>query len=124
MSSQMNISKSLMWAGILLILATGLIHLVETPHHFEEASYVGVLFVLNGIGSAVAAIGIFLQRGWGWWLGGLIAAFSIVSYIVSRTFGLPGTEVEEWETVGMLSLAIEAGFLLVYAFTLNNRRNA
>ncbi len=120
----MNVSKILVWAGILLILATGAIHLIESPHHFEEAKHIGILFALNGIGSAAAALGIYLQRGLGWWLGALIAAFAIVSYIVSRTVGLPGTEIEEWETVGMLSLAVEAGFLLVYALTLNNRRNA
>ncbi len=68
----MNVSKGLMWAGILLIFATGLIHLIETPHHFEEATYVGVLFIFNAIGSAVTAFGIFLQRSWAWWLGALI----------------------------------------------------
>lgn len=110
----MNVSKTLVWAGILLILATGAIHLVETPHHFEEAKYVGVLFVLNGIGSVVAAVGIYLQRGWAWWLGAFIAAFSIISYIISRTVSLPGTEIEDWETVGIISLVVEAAFLLVF----------
>lgn len=119
----MNVSKSLMWAGILLILAAGLIHLILTPHHFEEATYVGVLFILNGIGSAAAAIGIYLQRGWGWWLGALIAAGSIVSFIISRTVGLPATHVEEWNTIGIVSLVVEAAFLLVFLPTLSTSRN-
>lgn len=113
-----------MWAGILLILATGLIHLIETPHHFEEASYVGVLFVLNGIGSAAAAVGIFLQRGWGWWLGAFIAAGSIISFIISRTIGLPGTHVEEWNTIGIASVVVEAAFLLVFLPALSGSRKA
>ncbi len=53
----MNVSKTLVWTSILLILATGAIHLIETPHHLEEAKYVGVLFILNGVGAAVAAVG-------------------------------------------------------------------
>lgn len=120
----MNVSKSLMWVGILLILATGLIHLIETPHHFEEASYVGVLFILNGIGTAVAAFGIYLQRGWGWWLGAFIAVFSIISYIISRTIGLPAAHVEEWNTIGIISVAIEAAFLLVFLPSILNQRKS
>lgn len=117
----MNVSKSLMWAAIALILATGIIHLIETPHHFEEAKYVGVLFVLNGIGSAVAAFGIYRNAAWGWSLGAFIAAFSIISYIVSRTAGLPETEVEDWDLIGIISLAVEAGFLLVSIPAFYNR---
>lgn len=120
----MNVSKGLVWAGIALILITGLIHLISTPHHFEEATYVGVLFVLNAIGSAAAAIGIFLQRGWGWALGALIAALSIISFLISRTVGLPATHVEEWNTLGISSVIVEAAFLLVSLPAFFNSRKA
>ena len=109
----MNSSKILRWAAITLILTTGIIHLILSPHHFEEAKYVGVLFVLNGIGAAIAAFGIYRNAAWGWSLGAFIAAFSIISYIVSRTVGLPATEVEDWNLIGIISLIVEAGFLLV-----------
>lgn len=109
----MKISKGLLWAGIILILATGLIHLVETPHHFEEAKYVGILFLLNGIGAIFSAIGIYLQRNWGWILGAIVAGGAFVFYLISRTVGLPATHAEEWEALGIASLVIEGVFVLI-----------
>lgn len=92
------------------------------PEHFEEAKYLGVLFILNGVGAGCAAVGIYLQRGWGWWLGAFIAAFSIINYIISRTVGLPGREVEDWNTIGIISLVVEATFILVFLPALYNVR--
>jgi hypothetical protein len=40
------------WAGILLIVALGLIHLLEAPEELEEATYLGLLFLAN-VGGAV-----------------------------------------------------------------------
>lgn len=111
----MKVSKTLIWTGVLLILGTGLIHLVRTPHKFEEATYVGVLFMLNAIGSAISALGIYLQRAWAWHLGALIAAGAFVSFILSRTVGLPIMGEEEWNIIGILSLIVEGGFVLIYA---------
>ncbi len=59
-------------AGAGLVLATGLIHLVLTPEHLEEATYLGVLFVADFAGSAVAAFGILRRQRWGWILGALV----------------------------------------------------
>ena len=61
------------WAGILLVLATGLMHGVEGPANYHEAAYKGLLFFLNAAGALVAARGI--SRGatlWGWTLGLLL----------------------------------------------------
>ena len=38
--------------GILLIVALGLIHLLEAPEELEEATYLGLLFLAN-FGGAV-----------------------------------------------------------------------
>jgi hypothetical protein len=43
---------NLMGAG--LILASGLIHLLLTREHFEEAAYLGLLFLADFVGAAVA----------------------------------------------------------------------
>lgn len=118
---KLNLSKALVWTGILLILATGLIHLVEAPENFEEIAYKGILFYLNAVGALVAAIGIYRgQRGWGWSLGGLIALGSIVGYVISRTLGLPMLEVEDdWlEPLGVASVVVETLFLAAYAYVL------
>ena len=106
------------WAGILLVLATGLIHGVEGPANYHEAAYKGLLFFLNAAGALVAARGIY--RGatlWGWTLGVLISAGALTLYIVSHTIGLPGLEIDdEWfEPLGVVSLLVEGLYVLVYA---------
>ena len=106
--------KKLKWLGIVLIIVTGLIHFIETPEYYGEAAYMGVLFALNGIGSLAAAYGIYKNQKWGWILGLLIAAGSIVGYIVSRTIGMPDFPIQEWaDTTGILSILVEALFSLL-----------
>jgi uncharacterized membrane protein YfcA len=102
----------LVWAGVLLIAALGLIHLLEAPEELEEATYLGVLFLANFGGAIVAAIGIYRNYGWGWILGVMLAGGSFVGYVVSSTVGLPGLEVEEWlQPVGVLALLVESLFV-------------
>ena len=106
------------WAGILLVLATGLMHGVEGPAHYHEAAYEGLLFFLNAAGALVAARGIY--RGaklWGWTLGVLVSAGALLFYIVSHTIGLPGLEVDDawFEPLGVASLLVEGLYVIVYA---------
>ncbi len=103
--------------GIVLIVATGLIHLIRVPDHFEIASYLGWLFIANFLGSLVAAVGIYRGTAWGWLLGVLIAAASFVLFLVSRTLGLPATHHElvgHWSTLGIISLIVEGLFVALY----------
>lgn len=82
-----------MWADISLIAIVGRIHLIEATEHFEEATYLGLLFLANAVGSLVTAIGIY--RGYGQSLGVLDAGGTFVEYAFSRTTALPGLPVEE-----------------------------
>lgn len=119
--NRLTLSKTLVWTGIALIVATGLIHLVEGPENYEEAAYKGILFFMNAAGALVAAVGIFRgQRSWGWSLGALIAAGSLIGYAASRTIGLPGLEVDdEWfEPIGVASLIVEGLYLVAYAYVM------
>jgi hypothetical protein len=103
------------WAGIALILLTGLVHLVEAPEYFQDAAYLGILFLLNCAGSALAALGIHRgSKDIGWGLGLIIALGSVVAYVISRTIGLPGMGVERWDdTAGLVALGAEGLFTLV-----------
>lgn len=117
--------KSLKWLGIVLIIVTGIVHFIEAPEYFEEAACMGALFVLNGIGSIAAAYGIYKNQNWGWILGSLIAAGSIIGYVLSRTVGLPNVAVKEWfEFIGILSLVVEALFCLLAVKNLSAGRVA
>ena len=119
--SKVITSKTLIWAGIILVLAAGLIHLIEGPENYEEAAYKGTLFFLNAAGALVAAIGIYRgEKLWGWTLGLLVTAGALILYIISRTIGLPMLEVDdEWfEPMGLASLIVEGLYVLLYAYVM------
>lgn len=106
------------WAGILLVLATGLIHGVEGPAHYHEAAYQGLLFFLNAAGALGAARGIYCgAKLWGWTLGVLLSAGALTLYIVSHTTGLPGLAIDDawFEPLGVASLLVEGLYVIVYA---------
>ena len=112
-----NGSKAFQWWGIALIIIVGLIHTIDAPECFEEAAYKGWLFYANGLGALVAAGGIYRGRRWGWNLGLLIAAGSLISYVASRTVGLPLIPAEPgaWlEPLGVASLIAEGLFVAVF----------
>jgi hypothetical protein len=110
-------------AGVALILVTGAIHLIDAPSSFGDATYKGLLFLANGIAAIIAAFGIHRGEGtWGWGLGVLVAGGALVSYVISRTIGLPGLAPDIWlEPLGILSLMVEAAFIVLFV---QSRRGA
>jgi hypothetical protein len=120
-----GVSAAKKWAGIGLILASGLIHLVETPEYLGEMRYIGVLFILSVVGAVAAAIGIARNERWGWHVGLLVAGGSIAAYLLSRTVGLPFFRENSWEAfaepIGLLSLLVEGLFVAVAASVLAYR---
>jgi hypothetical protein len=121
--SPLRTPKGFRGAGVLLIVACGLIHLVSAPDHLQEATYVGVLFSANAAGSLVAAIGIYRDRLWGWLLGALIAGGAFAMFMVSRLIGLPAYQehVGMWigdsfgDRLGIPSLFVEAPLIVLSA---------
>jgi 4-amino-4-deoxy-L-arabinose transferase-like glycosyltransferase len=109
-----SISRPLLLGAVALLALTGLIHAIEAHDYFQEQTYVGVLFVLNAVGAAVAVAGL-LRRAprWAWLLGILVAGGAFVAFILARTTGLPSFKESDWEPLGIASLAIEAGFCLI-----------
>lgn len=102
-----------------MIFVAGLIHLLLTREHFEEATYLGVLFAADFVGAAVAAFGIYQGHRWGWVLGALVALGAFVSYIFDGAVGLPGVEGHHFlEPVGIIAKTVEALFLGLCVFKL------
>jgi uncharacterized membrane protein YfcA len=112
-----KISKIFLWFGIALILTTGLIHVIDAKDSFSDAVYKGWLFYANGVSALIAAYGIYRRHNWGWNLGLLIAVGSFISYVISRTIGLPyiPAEPQAWlEPLGVASLIAEGLFVAVF----------
>ncbi len=114
--------RPVVWTGIGLITAIGLIHLNGAPDSFGDATYKGLLFVANGLGAAVAAVGLYKgARRWAWGLGIAVAGGAFLAYVMSRTIGLPGLEAEPdawFEPLGVLSLLAEASFVALASYRL------
>ena len=109
-------SRSLQWIAVMLIAVVVIIHLRMVPEEYDEATYMGILFVVNFIAAAIATVGLLRGATWGWLLGAMIAGGSALSYILSRSVGLPGMEVERWlAPLGVVSLIAEGVFLVIAA---------
>ncbi len=115
----MQISKPITAIAIALLLVIGLIHFIDARDAFGDAAYKGVLFVANGVGALVAAVGVARGvKSWGWGLGLLIAVSTFIAYALSRTVGLPGLPAEpgKWfEPLGIASFVAEGAFALLVA---------
>lgn len=101
-----------------LMIVTSMIHLFNANEAIGDATYKGALFIANGLGAIIAAIGIArYEKNWGWNLAALIAVSSSLAYIASRTIGLPGlpAEPDAWfEPLGFASLLAEIAFVGVF----------
>jgi hypothetical protein len=103
-------------AAAVLIVAVGLIHLYLAPEYLSEHLYIGCLFVATGIACAVVAPRLWLRGGQAaWLLGAAVAASALVGFLLSRTVGLPGFHEAQWELLGILSVVVEALFLVLAA---------
>jgi hypothetical protein len=121
-------SPTLKWLAIAAILVAGLIHVVEARDAFAEATYKGLLFVANGVGALVAAIGVQRnQRELGWVLGLLVTGGAFLAYLASRTVGLPGlpAEPDAWlEPTGVASLVCEGLFVVLFVVAQKGRTDS
>jgi len=116
------------WLAIAALLGAGLVHVVEARDAFGDATYKGLLFIGNGVGALVAAIGMLRdQRTRGWLLGLLVAGGALLAYVASRTVGLPGlpAEPDAWlEPMGVASLLCEVLFVVLFATMSRSRSDA
>jgi len=131
--STLDVPKPVKLVAVSLLLACGLIHLIGAPEHYEEASYIGLLFYANFAAALVGAVGVYQNRLWaGWGLGIVVAGGALAMFLVSRLIGLPGYEehVGMWlgdspaEYLGIPSLIIEAFFVAVAAVAMPRSRQS
>ena len=112
--------KTTLW-GTALIALVGLIHVLVLPEYFGFATYLGLLFILNALGAFASAVGIYLRKWWGWPLGVVMAGGAFFMYIESRTIGLPMLNEGWLDPPGVLSLVVEAIFVVLYLLKVRRR---
>jgi uncharacterized membrane protein YhdT len=115
-----TVSKRAKGTGIVLIVIVGLLNfhvphfLIESPKSFGSASSLLELALsANLLGAAVAAVGIYRNRRWGWLLGILLAGICFVLYLAQETVGLPGLPQTWWEPSRIVSLMVEGLFVVL-----------
>jgi hypothetical protein len=108
-------TRLLAWAGAYTILFVGAAHILICGEHFLVATYLGLAFVVNFLGSLVVAASLFLGgRTWAWLLGDVVAGGALVGFVVSRTVGLPGAPefVGQWFNIaGLLTSGFDVLFI-------------
>ena len=103
--------------AIALLVVTAAAHLYLAPEHLDEMPYIGVLFVLGGVGSLVAAGWLLLRdTPLAWAAGGALCAGMLLALVFSRTTGLPDFKEEGLEPLAVVCLVDEALFLAVWIF--------
>ena len=100
-------------AGIACLAGIALTHALDLGHKWDEASYVGVLFVLAIAASALLGLLLAAPRPprLVWDLAGGLALSLMAGYFVSRTVGLPrlASHAGHWrDAAGSASLVFEA----------------
>jgi hypothetical protein len=93
----------------------------SAPDHLKEQPYIGVLFILNAVGALIPALGIVRGSRSGWLLGAVVAIGAFAAFVLSRTTGPPSYKETEWETLGVISLILEAAYVVVAARALAAR---
>ena len=92
----------LRWLAVLLLVAAGVLHLIQVGVHVEEGWYVAGFFVAVGIAQLAGGLWLLQPRRPMWlWIGIVGSAAVVAVWIVSRTSGLPLVEGGEPEPPGI-----------------------
>jgi hypothetical protein len=101
--------------AIALLVVTAAAHLYLAPEHLGEMPYIGVLFILGGTGSLVAAGWLAVRDSpLAWAGGGLLCAGMLAALVLSRTTGLPSFKEDGLEPLAVVCLIDEAAFLALW----------
>ena len=119
MGTQDSVSTRAKTLGIVLIVIVGLLNfhlphfLLELPTSAGDEAYFEFVFLANLLGAVIAAVAIWRNRRLGWLLGVLVVGLSFVLYLAQETVGLPGLPKNWWEPSRIVSLIVEALFMVV-----------
>jgi hypothetical protein len=104
------------------LLGIALIHLLDVISKMNETPYVGVMYIVL-MGASISLAFLILHRGsrLAWTAAGLLAAMTLIGFVLSRTTGLPNAngDIGNWsEPLGLASLLVEGAFVVLSAYAL------
>lgn len=112
--------------AILGLVALALIHVVQLPDTFDEAGYLGGLFIAAAAGCLVlAAVLTRTSDDRAWMAAAGLPALILLGYVLSRSVGLPGFTADEGEWAsprGLEAMVAEALVICVSFATLASRQ--
>lgn len=138
LGATLEVPVAVSWAGILSILAVGLIHAIAMPGSLEEGMRgEAFMFAANALGALVATVAMTKRLVVGWILGALVAGGALAGFLMSRTMGMPNSVMmmkpmpgmmrEEWlEPLALTAISAELLFVsvLVWAFATHRAHRA
>ena len=102
------------------MLAIALIHLLDVIGKIKETPYLGVMYIALMVASVAVAF-YLLHTGstLAWAAAGLLAAATLIGFVLSRTTGLPNAsdDVGNWtEPLGLASMFVEGAVVILAAY--------
>jgi hypothetical protein len=98
-------------------LGIALIHLLDLPGKFEEATYLAVAYIGLIVASLVVAEGLIRRGGRLIWTAAVLLSGAVIfGFVINRTVGLPGAmnDIGNWlEPLGVASLFVEGVVVLL-----------
>jgi len=112
--------------GCIGLMGIALIHFLDVFSQFEQAPYLGGMYVVLMV-ACLLAVGLMLtgRARPAWVLAAAAAIGPLVFYTLSRTTGLPGSngDIGNWEEpLGLASLFVEGSLVLLSAWALSALR--
>ena len=113
--------------GFVGMLAIALIHLLDVIGKIKETPYLGVMYIGLMVASVLVAF-YLLHTGAtrAWAAAGVLAAATLIGFVLSRTTGLPNAkdDIGNWtEALGLASMFVEGAVIVLagYALSLGRR---
>ncbi len=109
-SAPLLVARNLVVAGLLI---SALIHVAITPEHLRDAPLLGIGFL--AVAALQCAFGVIFARRPAphlWTAALVLLVFSLATYVISRTLGLPCAHDHSSEAIGVIDVVAKGGELV------------
>lgn len=108
--------RSIRIAAAVFVLAGGFVHLQLWASGYRAVPYIGPLFVVNGVVSAILAIAVIVRRFRPVLLGATaFSSATLAALVMSRTVGVLGFTEPAWTDQAVRATTAEVGAIVAFA---------